>query len=108
MKRFSDTIKLITETATQDSEGYDVITETEVEVFGSIESVKRTEFYLAMREGMKPNVVITVYTEDFALGNVTSNGKIVKPSKVKADDGTEYRIIRTYMTSDDKIELTCG
>lgn len=76
----------------------DVIEETSSRtIFATIKSVRMSEFYQGMGVGFKPEIVFEVYANEINLDN----------DKYVIYDGKEYEIIRSYMCSLDKIELTC-
>lgn len=68
---------------------------TERMVYCTIRSVGRTEMYAAMSSGHEPNYVFAL-AHDFEY----------QGEKICKYEGIEYRIIRTYRTEADGIELT--
>lgn len=104
----NEVIKLITVTGSvKNANGF--ATEEQVEeceVFAEVKSVGRTEYYEALRAGVKTSLIFDVYSYDFDMGCVAGEGKMYRPSKV-VHDGVEYRIVRTYRKSMDSMELTC-
>ncbi len=74
------------------------------EVFAEIESVKRTEFNQAQREGIKLSITATIGYEDWLQSRFKIGEKLKVPSKVLVDE-IPYNIYRTYRTNDYEIEL---
>lgn len=89
----TDTIQLVTQTNAGGAFGD--ITETVREVFCSVKSVTRNEFYLATAQKLNPTVV-------FVLSDYYDyNGETVV-----IYNGERYTVIRTYR-KDNSIELVC-
>jgi hypothetical protein len=64
-------------------------------VFVELSSVMRDEFYNAYNAGLRPEIVARLeLAEDY------------QDEKLVELKGKRYRVIRTYMTADDGIELT--
>ena len=82
------------ETSTDDW-GNPVNTEERWQVFAEQMSVGQNEFYRAANQGLKPNFVFEIYSEEF------------KDADLLICDGVEYTIIRTYQRTLDKLELVC-
>ncbi len=93
---FSDKVKLRKINRTSDSDGYDIKSITEREVWADRHSVKRTEFYAAQNVGIKTDIAFTVRIEDY--DNETE----------LSYNGTIYDIVRTYETDSENIDLTCA
>lgn len=90
-----DVIDLITESASAHGV-HDAVTETERTVFCTVRSVTRSEFYNALNAGVQPEVVfVLALAEDY------------QGERVVRWKGLKYRVVRTYMTADDGIEITC-
>ena len=91
----ADVIDLITETASAHGV-HDAVTETARTVYCTVRSVTRSEFYTALNAGVQPEVVfVLTLAEDY------------QGERVVRWKGQKYRIVRTYMTADDGIEITC-
>ena len=90
----ADVIKLITEN--RHGHGvHEAVTRTERTVYCTVQSVTRTEFYNALNAGVQPEYVFRLtLAEDY------QNERLVTYR------GHDYRVIRTYMTDDDGIEIT--
>lgn len=66
----------------------------EKEVFCNEKSVRASEFYQAQAVGMKPEIVIEMMLCDY------------EKEKYVLYDEEEFRVLRTYKTSTERIELT--
>lgn len=94
---FSDVCELVTITATQDADGYKTTVETKTQVFCSVNvGVVRSEFYEALKAGVKLSVTIEVWQEDY------NNATLLE------FDGKRYKIERTYPTGHGTLEMTCS
>jgi len=90
----ADVIRLITETASAHGV-HAAVTETEREVFCTVRSVTRSEYYNALNAGVQPEIVfVLALAEDY------------QGERYARYHGQKYKITRTYMTEDDGIELT--
>ncbi|MCM1264317.1 MAG: hypothetical protein NC313_16525 [Butyrivibrio sp.] len=82
----------------------------ETEIFAGIKSVGRTEFYEALRNGIKVVIMFEVDPDDFKLAErkieVDGAFKKISASKVIYDD-ILYLIHRTYLNKAGKFEVTC-
>lgn len=65
------------------------------EVFLNVKGVKRNEFYQASAQGYRPELCVEIRDVDF-----------VKETHLEYD-GTMYRILRTYPTKNECLELIC-
>lgn len=90
-----DVATLIEETPTAHGT-HEAAAETRREVYVSVGSATRTEYYQAMNAGFRPEYVLKLAAEE------DYNGE----QKVEFR-GKAYRIVRTYITKDGGIELTC-
>lgn len=79
-------------------------------IFAGIKSVRCTEFYEALRNGIKADIIFEIDRDDFKMAerSIEAGDKIkkVRASKIIHDD-TEYLIHRTYINSEGKLEVTC-
>ena len=64
------------------------------EIFCNEKSIKLSEFYQAQAVGMKPELTLELMAVDYS-----------KEKYIKYND-EEYRVLRTYKTTRDKIEVT--
>ena len=92
----ADVIQLITESAAKHGV-HTPVTETAREVYCTVQSVSQSEFYTAMNAGIQPEYVFKL-----ALAEDYKGERVVRYNEQK------FRVIRTYMTEDDGIEITCG
>ena len=94
MKRY-DVIDLITETASAHGV-HEAVTETARTVMCEVRSVTRAEFYNALNAGVQPEwVFYLTLAEDY------------QGERVVRYHGQKLRVVRTYVTTDDGIEITC-
>lgn len=87
-----NTCKLVGATWAQDAYGVYTSAITSREVFCAVESISRSEFYDAGRNGLNPSYKVTMFAADYD-GETTMTL-----------DEKPYRIYRTYQAGDD-IEL---
>lgn len=104
----NELIKLITVTGrTKDRDGFETGKECkENEIFAEVKSVGRTEYYEALRAGVKTSQIFDVNPDDYQMGCIVKSGKKYRPSKV-IYEGSEYRIERTYCKNMNSMEITC-
>lgn len=90
-----DDIVLITVTKSTDADGYITTTESRKTVHCTFsEGVNRTEFYEAMKAGVKASASVEVWSEDFQ-------------GETKAEfGGRTYGIVRSYETGRGTLDLT--
>lgn len=84
-----DVLNLIGVSKTQDDYGVWRMTETSKEVFCSVQSVTRTEFFDAGRNGLNPAYVFTIFGDDY-------DGE-----ETVEFHGKRYGVYRTYRAGDD-------
>lgn len=89
----SDVITLVSYTQTQDEFGVWRTTKTERQVFCSVESVTREEFFEGGRNGLNPEFRMTMFFADY-------NGE----TEV-IYNGVAYGVYRTYHAKTDELEL---
>lgn len=90
----ADVIQLITET--ESAHGvHATVTETAREVMCTVRSVNRSEYYNALNVGIEPSLVFYLALSDDYQGE-----------RVVRYQGLKYRVVRTYLTEDDGIEIT--
>ena len=91
----ADVIDLNTETASAHGV-HQAVTETARTVYCTVQSVSRSEFYTALNAGVQPEwVFVLALAEDY------------QGERVVRYRGQKLRVVRTYMTADDGIEITC-
>lgn len=93
--RWGDVLELITITTAQNAVGDDIETKTYAQVYTNKKSVRQSEFYQAMQNKLKPEIILEVRTVDY------SNQQTLRYA------GTEYTIIRAYPAKNEVTELTC-
>ena len=91
----ADVIDLITESSSAHGV-HEAVTETARTVYCTVRSASRSEFYYAANAGMQPEWVFKLeLAEDY------------KGERVVRYKGQKLRVIRTFVTEDDGIEITC-
>lgn len=88
-------LTLIGQTYTEDEIGNQIPVETETVVLCGLKSVGRTEFYNAAATGLKPELIFVIHGYEY------------KGEQIVKFEGTRYRVIRTYATDFEEVELTC-
>lgn len=98
----NEIIELITETSTQDADGFPIKTEKAFECFCDMQTTKRTEFYQAATVGYTARYVCLVDDVDYNIC-MEENGR---PLKVRYM-GTDFKIFREYQNKlSHLVELT--
>lgn len=90
----ADVIELITENRTGHGV-HEAVTETTRTVMCTVESVRRSEYYTALNAGFQPEYVFKI-----ALAADYRSERLVM------FHGQKFRVVRTYLTEDDGIEIT--
>ena len=91
----ADVIDLITETASMHGV-HQAVTEKARTVYCTVQSVSRSEFYTALNAGVQPEWVFTLtLAEDY------------QGERIVRYKGQRLRVVRTYITEEDGIEITC-
>lgn len=88
-------LTLVKQTFVSNEIGNQIPVETEITVLCGIKSVARNEFYSAATTGIKPSIVFIIHGYEY-------NGQ-----QIVEFEGVRYRVIRTYATSFEELELTC-
>lgn len=89
----SAVIKLIAETKTKNEYGVFETQTTSREVYAQVQSITRTEFFDAGRNGLNPEFEFTMFFGDY------------EGEKVVEYNGNTYAVYRTYQGRNDTIEL---
>lgn len=76
--------------------GYKADVEHPLTVVAERMSVNRSEFYEALKAGIKPTAIFRLHPLDYS-------GQVLAEC-----EGVRYEVIRTYEDSPDVIELTCA
>lgn len=92
---YDNELTLIGSIITKDEIGQDVETSTSTTILCGLRSVGRNEFYSAAQNGLRPTMIFVIHGYEY-------NGemKVVFNSQ-------EYKVIRTYSTEFEEVELTC-
>lgn len=90
----NDILELISVTYEENEIGDNIKVKVYTEIFGERKSIKQSEFYQAQATGLKPEFKFEI--NSFEYNNETH----------ARYDGKEYRILRTYQTGIDKLEIT--
>ncbi|KLR75274.1 phage head-tail adaptor [Geobacillus sp. T6] len=86
---------LIAQEFVEDEIGNQIAQETRKTVLCNVKSVSRSEFYSAATAGLKPSIVFVIHGYEY-------DGE----QEVEFE-GARYRVIRTYSTDFEEVELTC-
>ena len=89
----SDIVYLVTETITQDEYGIQQTSTEEKKVYCQVDSVTGSEWFEGGRNGLNPELRITLFKYDY------SNESVLKYNSIY------YSVYRTYFASNDTIEL---
>ena len=92
-----DTISLVNVVKTTDADGYDTTTETLTEVMcDSGNGVTRSEFYEAMKAGIKLTAAFEMWACDYG------------GQKIIEHRGKRYKVERAFPLGDGAIQLNCS
>jgi len=89
----SEILTLVSQNVTQNNIGAWEVSETERNVYCSVESVSREEFFAAGRTGLNPEYRFTIFAGDYA------------DEKTVIYKDMRYGVYRTYHAKTDLIEL---
>lgn len=89
----SDVINLIAVTRTQDEYGVWRKTETSRAVYCAVNSVSRTEYFEAGRNGLNPSYQLVMFAPDY------------QDEPIVEYKGKRYSVYRTYYAKNDQLEL---
>jgi len=92
---WKDIINLITETKTTNTLGDVVSVRATKTVFANAKSVRQSEFYQAMAQGLRPVRMFELYIADY-------NGQ-----QIIQHESVELKVIRTYEKDSDILEIIC-
>ena len=94
---FTDLCTLIRWEISKDKDGYDSIDEIKREILCSVsDGVSRSEYYEAMKAGVKLSATIEVNDGDY------------DKEQILEHEGTRYKIERVYPTGYGTLELSCS
>lgn len=88
-----DVLELITINTTQNSIGDIIENKTYTEILGKRKSIKQSEFYQAQATGLKPELAFEIYSFEY------------NDEKYVRYNNKEYKVLRTYQNSIDKLEI---
>lgn len=91
----------------KDDDGFAVQKKLEIPIFVNEKSATRTEFYEALRAGVKIKTVLETRQEDWELSARTVSGKKEYATQLKYD-GAIYDIVRTFKNDKSMIEIICS
>ena len=89
----SDVLVLVNVKYSLNDEGFEIPTDTKREVFCSVSSISRDEWYEAGRSGLNPSLKFTLFLYDYE-----NEIKVIYDNK-------EYNVYRTYVRKGEMIEL---
>lgn len=93
MSSFDDVLELINITYSQNEIGDNVESKGYKEIFGKRKSIKQSEFYQAQASGFKPEIKFEINSFEY------------EDETQARYNNKEYKIIRTYEVSADKLEI---
>ncbi|MGI5840162.1 MAG: phage head closure protein [bacterium] len=88
-------LTLINQTYNVDEVGNQIPIETEKVILCGLKSVGRNEFYSAAATGLRPELVFVVHGYEYS------------GERAVVFDGVRYRVIRTYASDFEEMELIC-
>ncbi len=96
-------IDLVAVSPAYDADGYpQAVTPKKTRVYADKKSATRSEYWQAMKSGLQASIVYAVNVAEYDAAADNNHA----PEHVE-DNGTTYKIVRTYQTQLDIIELTC-
>lgn len=96
-RTWNEEISLISVTNGEDEAGYPIDpVENKREVLANKLNVTRQEFYAASQSDMRADAIFEVHAFEY------------ENEQYLEHDGKRYEVIRTFLTADDTIELTCS
>ena len=91
--RIPEAIELITVTRTKDQDGIDQKTEKSKTVYGYVDSVSAAEFFEGGRNGLNPEIRVTMTVLDYSGQTILERG------------GERFGVYRTYRPNNGTVEL---
>lgn len=92
---YDNELTLIKQEFIEDEIGNQIPTETRKTLLCSVKSVGRNEFYSAATAGLRPSIVFVIHGYEY-------DGE-----QSVEFEGIRYKVIRTYSTDFEEMELTC-
>ena len=86
---------LVTVSTTVNAVGDSIETKTETQVFCNRKSIRQSEHYQAMANGLKPEIMFEIRTHDYG------------GQEIFKYDSKEYRILREFTKNHEISELVC-
>lgn len=93
MSSFDDVLELIDTMTEQNETGDNIPIKKYKEIFGKRKSIKQSEFYQAQASGFKPEIKFEINSFEY------------EDEAQARYNNKEYKIIRTYEVSVDKLEI---
>lgn len=111
MAQMNEALTLIYEKpAGYDADGFptEAVTLTR-RIYCQVKSVKSTEYYDAMRDGIKASMIFAVYPHEFYCAETDpETGETISHVPNKLQYGTTfYKVVRPYQKGHKSLELTC-
>lgn len=104
----NDEAKLLVVANGKDEDGYPITTKTEIPIFVQERSVTRSEFYEALKAGIRVQTVLLAWWDDFESSAHMVGSKKEYASQIEYD-GSIYDIVRTYRDNNKSmVEIVCG
>lgn len=97
---YDNELTLISSTITYDDIGNPIEAPIEVNILCGLKSIGRTEFYNASANGLKPTLIFVVHPYEY-------NGETYVEFSEDESPKQRYRVIKTYKTNMEELELTC-
>ena len=106
MRMEEEAVLLVSEN-TKDKDGFPVSAATEIPIFVREKSAVRTEFYEALRAGVRVKTVLETRQEDWEQSAHLVSGKKEYASQIWYD-GAVYDIVRVYKNEKSMMEIICS
>lgn len=90
------TVNLISETFSKNEYGEEIATKTSRQIFATVQSVDRSEWFKAAQNDLQPSFVVITPSVNY------------NAEKIVEIDGVEYAVYRTFLQNNsDLIEIYC-
>ena len=93
---WNDVIELVKEVPGENDMGDSIVVREYKEVFANEKGIRQSEFYQAMANGLKPELMYEISKFDY------EGEKQIRVNKEKL-----YNVIRTYPTKNERLEIIC-
>lgn len=94
MATYDHELTLVGEAIEEDEIGNQRPVETRMTILCSVNSAGRSDFYSGAAAGLRPEYVFTIHAYEYG------------GERIVEFEGVRYRVIRTYQTGTEEIELT--